>query len=326
MSKANQSVPKLTIGLPVYNGERYLPSTLSCLLGQTFGDFELIICDNASTDGTKDICRDFALSDPRVRYVRNEYNLGALPNFNRTVELGRAPFFKWAAHDDLYDPSYIATCMEMLDNDPSVVLAHSDTTFIGEDGREFAWDRETASYIDPLTGLRQRPDRRDIGSSESAVVRFRQVLSGALWGTHMFGTIRREALEKTNLLENFVSSDRALLAELALLGQFQACDRKLFKKRFHRQVSWTLNQQELKTFLNTADKTYSRRWRQVQAFIGAPWGKPISGTEKLACSGMVALHCAKVFGQSLTMKDARSAAKARVWRQDLPASSASQAE
>ena len=326
MSKSSPRVPRLTIGLPVYNGERYLAETLSCLLEQTFGDFELIVCDNASTDGTGEICRHFASGDSRVRYIRNAHNLGALPNFNRTAALGRAPFFKWAAHDDLCDPAYIAACMEILDRDPNVILAHSDTAFIGEDGAEFAWDRETASYVDPLTGIHQRPDRRDIGTSECAVGRFRQVLSGALWGTHMFGVIRRPALEKTNLLENFVSSDRVLLAELALLGRFQACDQRLFKKRFHRQVTWTLDQQELKDFLSTADKAYSRRSRQVRAFLGAPWGKPITGAEKLACTGVVALHCAKVFGQALTMKDARNAAKARVWRQDTPSTSASGAE
>jgi len=326
MSKASPRVPRLTIGLPVYDGERYLPQTLSCLLGQTFGDFELIVCDNASSDGTSDICRHFASRDPRIRYVRNARNLGAIPNFNRAVDLGRTPFFKWAAHDDLYDPTYLAECMEILDREPQVVLAHSDSAFIGEDGAEFAWDRVTATYVDPLTGVHQRPDCRDIGSSASSVKRFWQVLSGALWGTHMFGVIRRRALDQTHLLENFVSSDRALLAELALLGRFQACDKRLFKKRFHRQVSWALNQQELRGFLSTADKAYSRRARQMRAFFGAPSGKPISSAEKLACTGMVALHCAKVLGQAATMKDARNAAMARVWRHDKPATSAPGAE
>jgi glycosyltransferase involved in cell wall biosynthesis len=316
MSTSGPRSPRLTIGLPVYNGERYLPQSLSCLLSQTFGDFELILCDNASCDGTKDICLDFVARDSRLRYVRNERNLGAIPNFNRAFELGSAPFFKWAAHDDLYAPSYLAECMAILERNPEVVLAHSDTAFIGEDGEEFAWDSATGSYVDPITGIHQRPDAPDIGESASPIGRFWQVLSGALWGTHMFGVMRRPVLLKTRILENFVSSDRALLSELALLGRFETCQERLFKKRFHRQVSWALKQHELRDYLSTGDKAYSRRARQVRAFFGAPSDKPISAAERMICNGMVVLHCAKTLGQALTMKDRRNSAKAVAWRQN----------
>ena len=131
----------------------------------------------------------------------------------------------------------------------------------------------------------------------------------------MFGIIRRPVLDKTNLLANFVSSDRALLAELALLGRFRAHPSRLFKKRFHAQVSYALSQRELKAFLSTADKAYSRRSRQLQAFFTAPAGKPIGPVDRAQCTGMVAVHCLKIFGQVLTIKDARNAAQARVWRQ-----------
>ena len=176
-STFGQRSTRLTIGLPVYNGERYLPQTLSCVLAQTFGDFELIVCDNASGDNTKEICLDFASHDSRLRYVHNERNLGAIPNFNRAVELGSAPFFKWTAHDDLYSPSYLAECMAILERSPDVVLAHSATAFIGEDGEEFAWDSTTGSYVDPLTGIYQRPDSPDIGKSTSSR---RAILAGPL--------------------------------------------------------------------------------------------------------------------------------------------------
>jgi glycosyltransferase involved in cell wall biosynthesis len=315
MSSSDARTPRLSIGLPVYNGERYLPQAISCLLEQTFGDFELIVCDNASSDGTQQIGLDFARRDARIRYVRNECNLGAVANFNRTVALGRAPYFKWAAHDDIYAPSYLARCTDILDGNPEVVLAHSDCAFIGEQGEIFAWDTEQCVYIDPLTGVRQRPDNPNIGDAPKPTDRLWQVLSGARWATHMFGVIRRPILKQTNLLSNFVSSDRALLAELALLGRFQACGERLFSKRFHGQSSWALNQCELRSFLSTADKRYSRRARQLQAFFAAPANKPIGTVEKAVCTGMVALHCLKVFGQALTMKDARTAVQGRVWRQ-----------
>jgi glycosyltransferase involved in cell wall biosynthesis len=315
MSSSDARTPRLSIGLPVYNGERFLAQAISCILEQTFGDFELIVSDNASSDRTQQIGLDWAARDARVRYVRIERNLGAIANFNRTAALGRAPFFKWAAHDDLYAPSYLAKCMEILDANPDVVLAHSDSAFIGEDGETFAWDAEHGAYIDPITGVRQQPDNPDIGNAAKPADRLWQVLSDARWATHMFGVVRRPVLDQTNLLANFVSSDRALLAELALLGRFEACGERLFMKRFHRQVSWALNQRELRSFLSTTDKAYSRRARQLRAFFAAPANKPIGTAEKAVCTGMVALHCLKVFGQALTMKDARTALQGRVWRQ-----------
>jgi glycosyltransferase involved in cell wall biosynthesis len=315
MSGSDTRSPRLSIGLPVYNGERFLAQTLACFSAQTFGDFELVVCDNASTDGTQQICEAHAARDPRIRYARNERNLGAIGNFNRAVGLTHAPLFKWAAHDDLYAPTYLAKCIEILDAHPDAVLAHSGSAFIGEDGEPFAWDAAQAAYIDPHTGERQRPDDPGIGSAARPAERLWQVLSGARWGTHMFGIVRRPMLERTKLLENFVSSDRAFLAELALLGRFQVCEERLFMKRFHREVSWALNQRELRAFLSTSDKGYSRRARQLQAFFRAPSNKPISMVEKAVCLGMVAAHCVKISGQALTMKDARSAARARIWRQ-----------
>lgn len=316
MSTTRPNTPRLSIGLPVYNGEHFLAETLSCLLGQTFGDFELIVCDNASMDGTREICLDHAARDPRVRYERNPRNLGAMANFNRAFELGRAPLFKWAAHDDLYAPSYLAECIGILDRHPDVVLAQTGTAFIGEDGMEFAWDAASEAYIDPLTGIRQRPDSPHIATGPKPAERFWQVLSGALWGTHMFGVIRRPMLERTHLMANFVSSDRALLAELALLGRFESCEERLFRKRFHRQVSYALDQNELRSFLSTEDTSYSRRARQVRAFFSAPVNKPIGAADRIVCNGMVAVHCLKVLGHALTLKDARNAAHARVWRQE----------
>src|SRR5215471_14033382 len=98
---------RVSLGLPVYNGQRYLAGAIQAILDQTFSDFELIICDNASTDETESICRDLAARDPRVRYHRNPANIGAAPNFNKTFELSTGEYFKWLAHDDLHEPTYL---------------------------------------------------------------------------------------------------------------------------------------------------------------------------------------------------------------------------
>ncbi len=309
----NKSKPLIAIGLPVYNGERYLPSVLDCFAGQTFRDFSLTIVDNASTDRTPEIASVYSARDDRIRYVRNERNLGAIPNFNRAFALADAPLFKWIAHDDLYHNTYLERCVALLDANPDAVLAHSATGFIDENGVPFPI-ADTGASIDPVTGVHQFPDSPDIAGGPSAVDRFSQVLSRARWGSHMFGLIRREALARTRLLPAFAGSDRVMLAELALLGRFVASREVLFQKRFHETVSWALDQQELKRFISTDAKVYSRRWRQIKAFTSAPWLSPIPTLDKIHCTGIAVRHIAKVALQAARGKEAQNAALGRAWR------------
>jgi glycosyltransferase involved in cell wall biosynthesis len=307
-------MPRLSIGLPVYNGEEFLPQALDCLLAQTFGSFEIVVSDNASTDRTSQICRDYVKRDGRIRYFRSEKNLGAVPNFNRTFELSEAPLFKWAAHDDLHHTVYLESCVRLLDDDPTAVLAHSATAFIGDDGDLFPFDSGSETYVDPKTGVRQRPDSPTIGDSPNAVERFWQVLSRARWGSHMFGVVRREALRQTKLVPNFAGGDRAMLAELALLGRFRAVPERLFFKRFHAGASWALDQRELRSFMSTDGKSYSKRTRQIRAYFSVPSGKPVGAMTKAMCTALVAAHCIKTTAQVIARKDARTAAQGRVWR------------
>lgn len=310
----NRLTPRLSIGLPVYNGETFLPQALGHLLAQTFRDFEIVISDNASTDNTAQICRQFANQDDRIRYFRNDRNLGSVANFNRTFALSAAPLFKWAAHDDLHHRDYLETCVRLLDADDSSVLAHTGTAFIGEDGEPFPFDADSGTYVDPKTGVRQTPDSPAIGDSPVAAVRFWQVLSRARWGSHMFGVIRREALLHTQLQHNFSGGDRAMLAELALVGRFRAVPKRLFLKRFHASVSWALNQQELRRFLSTDGKAYWRRARQIRAYFTAPVGKPIGIATTAACTALVTIHSLKTGAQVLARKDARNAQQGKAWR------------
>jgi glycosyltransferase involved in cell wall biosynthesis len=311
---AANRLPRLSIGLPVYNGEQFLAQALDCLLAQTFGNFEIIVSDNASTDRTAQISRAYADRDARVRYLRNDANLGAIANYNRTFALSSAPLFKWAAHDDLHHSHYLEKCVRLLDEDQTVLLAHSATAFIDDKGQAFPLDPDTGTYVDPKTGLRQMPDSPAIGDSRSAVSRFWHVLARARWGSHMFGVIRRDALRQTGLLPNFAGSDRVMLAELALLGRFRAVPERLFLKRFHGGGSWALNQRELKSFLGSGGKAYSRRARQIKSYFAAPRGKPISAATKAICTALTAAHCVKTTARAITRGDARDAARASRWR------------
>lgn len=124
--------PRLTIGLPVYNGEKYVSESIEALLGQSFADFELIISDNASTDTTGDICRRYEKQDSRVRYFRQPRNIGLSPNHNFLVEQARGELFKWASYDDLYARDLLERCVDALDKYPEIVLAHCWTAKIDD--------------------------------------------------------------------------------------------------------------------------------------------------------------------------------------------------
>ena len=133
-AQAMTTAPRLTIGLPVYNGEKYIAESLDALLGQTYTDFELIISDNASTDGTADICHRYVQQDSRVRYIRQPKNIGLAPNHNVVVEQARGELFKWASNDDLYARELVERCVDALDKYPDVVLAHSWTARVNGSG------------------------------------------------------------------------------------------------------------------------------------------------------------------------------------------------
>ena len=215
------TTPKLSIGLPVYNGERYLALAIESILGQTFADFELIICDNASTDGTADICLRYAKQDSRIRYHRNAENLGAAGNFNHAFGLAQGKYFKWAAHDDLLAPDFLARCIDVLDHDDSVVLCHSEVQFIDGDGQHMT---------NPKNSL---PD----ASSFESHIRFAQLMNMNHWCLDIFGVIRTEALERSPLIGSYVGSDRNTLVCLGLMGRFHRVPARLFFTRDHSERS-----------------------------------------------------------------------------------------
>jgi glycosyltransferase involved in cell wall biosynthesis len=210
-------MPTLSIGLPVYNGEAYLGLALESLLAQTCDDFELIVCDNASTDGTEAIARAAAARDSRVRYVRVAENRGAIANFNAAFALASGRYFKWAADDDLVAPEFVARCIAVLERDQGVVLCHSHTRIIDAAGAAVG----DYAYAPGYAG----------GARPS--VRFADILGEDRWCFEIFGVIRSATLRTTPLMRRFVGSDRALLAELALRGRFAILPDYLFFNRDH---------------------------------------------------------------------------------------------
>lgn len=129
-----QQVPTVSIGLPVYNREKFITQAIEALLAQTFTDFELIISDNASTDRTEAICRDYAARDARIRYIRQPVNLGLLGNFNYVKQEAKGKYFMWTASDDLCEPQFVEALVSQLEHDPSLALVMADLKYVSVQG------------------------------------------------------------------------------------------------------------------------------------------------------------------------------------------------
>ena len=213
--------PLLSVGLFVYNGERFLEESLHSILNQTFTDFELIICDNASTDRTGEIAVAYAKRDTRIRYYRNEKNIGAGWNARRVYDLAARKYFKWAAVDDLIKPDFLRRCIEVLESDPGYVLVHTKTKEIDEHGNFIT------NYVTPM-----RTDYDD------AIARYREMLhTGGDKCYQIYGVMRMSALRQIPPQGIYVNADGVLLTRMSLLGRFYEVPEYLFLSRRHSRQS-----------------------------------------------------------------------------------------
>jgi glycosyltransferase involved in cell wall biosynthesis len=217
---AAASAPTVTIGLPVYNGGEYLESSIESLLGQTYRDFELVISDNASTDGTEAVCRAFAGRDSRVVYTRLAENIGGVANHTRVLQLARGKYFMWASSDDLWQPTYVERCCAVLDADPSVVVAYSINAMMDEKGAP----RGTV-----------KPGSFD---SPEPVQRFRELVDIYRSIEPFYGLMRTEVVRNhTAPLTKHPGFDRIMFAEIGLLGRLKRVDEPLYCRRLHEKQS-----------------------------------------------------------------------------------------
>jgi hypothetical protein len=210
--------PLVSIGLPVYNAARYLREALDSLLGQDYPNLELIVSDNASDDATAEICTEYIKRDDRVRYYRNEQNMGSVWNFSRVFELARGEYFMWAAHDDLRDPKCVSACVAALQSRSDAVLCCTGIRFIDEDGRAI---QEPPSVV----GI------RPVGNT--ARERLRQVVRATHW-TDIYGLARTVALRKTRGAVPEWGFDLIVLLELCLCGPVVLVPEPLFAYRRYR--------------------------------------------------------------------------------------------
>jgi glycosyltransferase involved in cell wall biosynthesis len=208
------TTPRVFIGMPVYNGERFIARAIGSLQDQTLGDFALLVADNASTDGTAAIVRDLAARDRRVRYIRHPRNIGAPRNWNYVLQQADTEYFKWATANDECAPEMLASCVAALDADPGAALCQGRTRLVDEASGAHQ------EYGADLALMASRPSER-----------LRQLSVALALNNGQCGVIRMSMLQRTRGERLYPGGDIALMAELALLGRFIVLPQVFFNRR-----------------------------------------------------------------------------------------------
>ena len=262
-TNVSSASPAVTVGVPVYNSDQYLAQTLRSILSQTFTNFELVISDNASTDETPAICKDFARTDPRVRYVRQPQNIGAPRNYNALVALARGRYFKWSSSNDLIEPQFLAACVPILAARRDVVLVYPRTR-----------------YFDAATGnVRDHADDLNL-QADDPVERYKQC-DRRLWANNvMNGLIRIDALRASTLHWDYRSSDMELVVELSLYGKFVEVPQPLFYRRTESAAKYDAGRHRLYYPHETGGQVFGA-WQSVGQMLQAANRAPLSFSDRV---------------------------------------------
>jgi len=276
----NTGLPRVSIGMPIYNEEKFLREAIDSLLAQDYTDFELIICDNASQDATQEICREYAARDPRVRYHRNETNVGANENFNRVFRLSRGEYFMLAGGHDLWAPTYLSRCLAVLESDATIVHCNSVAQYMSQDGKEFG---RTLRQIDTC---RYSPFVRAI------------LLHWQVSNFLSYSVMRSDALRQTRLsVPGVLAPDHLLGYELSLLGPTAIVPEPLFFMRDNRgESSRPINRAQVKAAFRErlypgGKNPFGRFWqmRGTVELLHAVKRAPISQGQRVLLIGSIPL-------------------------------------
>jgi glycosyltransferase involved in cell wall biosynthesis len=264
------ATPKISVGMPVYNGETYLEEAIQSVLRQTYEHFALFILDNASTDRTEQICRDYASQDKRVFYTRNAENIGAAKNYNRVFQLASSSlYFRWFNADDVCAPEAHQKCIAVLEANPDVVLCCGGTSIIDQTGQV----------------VEQRDDYLDLRQDRPAD-RFMRFFDVVGLTNAIYGLMRTDAVGKTALMANgsYPAADVNFMAELTLYGKFVEIPTPLFYRRMHRTASsWDRDDAGEQHQFWTANRAQFTlpNWRKNLAYMKAIQNAPLRKAEKL---------------------------------------------
>jgi glycosyltransferase involved in cell wall biosynthesis len=268
--------------MPIYNGEPTVREAIESVLAQTFTNWELIVSDNASTDRSAEICREYAERDSRIRFVQNETNIGASNNYNVTFNLARGRYFNWFPCDDVMLPGFLEKCVEALDANPDYVMAYTRGMRIDKDGEPYY---DYAKILEPTPWPTKAKDRyrrliRQLLSTGSSVA----------IPLYVFGVMRREVLAKTHLVRHYLGQDDNLVAEIVLAGQVYEVPESLKYIRYHPGAfSWgpTFTSAHVQQWYRPGEKGKLKRflrrsWRHRLEFFRVVLGADLSLADKAA--------------------------------------------
>ena len=237
MDMENVNYPLVSIGVPVFNGEKDLNQTLEVLLKQDYPNLEIIISDNGSTDRTPEICEEFLKKDPRVKYYRSSENLGSNWNFNQVFDLSSGEYFMWAKHDDSRELSFVRACVEKLEQCPEAVLCQAQVGMFIQNRKE----RLCIGNLDSFEGV------------TGLVERYRETLKH-FSAVAIYGVYRSWALKKTHMMQHSIASDLAFIQELSIYGSFVQVPEVLYS--YIGREKW---------------KTISEDYENLTGNSGKPW-------------------------------------------------------
>lgn len=258
--------PRVSIGMPLYNREKYVGAAIESHLCQTYPDFELIITDNASTDGSEEICRAYAAKDSRVKFFKNPENLGATGNYRRCWELSTGEFFRWTPSDDMVSPNLLERAVAVLDQDPSVFVAYPRTKLINAKG-EIIGDFDERLHL----------------MEDRASERWKGVHRNIRLGNLHYGLNRADKFRKTGLMRNYNGGDFPLIAEMSLYGKFYEIQDAFFYRRMHEEASSALKDgADVMAFYDPKkrEEFFLYYWTHFGADLKSVFRAPISLSEK----------------------------------------------
>lgn len=291
ISQEAAKVPRVSIGLPVYNGARYLAEALDSLLAQTYNDFELVISDNGSTDATRAICEAYAARDRRIRYIRQEFNRGLIWNWNCVFDESCGVYFKWSACDDLYHPTFLESCVQVLDQNPDVAWCHTLSRHVDSNGEPLVGE-ETTEISHVNSGQGQGSCSRTSGQPST---RFKAVLLGDN-GLDCYGLMRSQTLRTTARYLPYYGSEKVLTAELALRGRYHEVPDVFCFARVHEEAAGNLqSSRDQRRLVNPFKrKWHSDRLGLLLGYFAAVQRAELPLAERIRCYAAIGRYLLQV--------------------------------
>jgi glycosyltransferase involved in cell wall biosynthesis len=281
----------VSLGVPVFNGEEYLVECLDALVAQDYTDIEIVVSDNASTDTTQEIVRDFADRDERIVYDRHEENRGASWNYNNCVARSRGSYFAWTAHDDLRPPRFVSATLEgFREVGGNAASVYGTSEFIDEKGAVIGPD------LDVLDERSSRPH-----------VRLAAALGSVNFAGPVFGLLPRHILDRTRLIGSFAASDYVLICELAMLGPIVQIEEMTMGRRLHPRSSREANRSraDVRAWFdpNVAPDRLTDRQRLFREYQRSVGNLGLNRLDRVACRltipTVMSLRRARVAGGAL---------------------------